>query len=109
MKENFDIQILVNRISELCVTTNVSVNKMLSECGLSKSIMDNLKKGSVPSVEKLLKIAEYFNVSTDYLLGKESSPTSSADMSPDDKELMDMIKSLSPEKKEMFLKFLKSL
>lgn len=88
----------------------VSKNKMLTDLDLGKNSFVNWEnRGTIPGGGTLNKIADYFGVSTDYLLGKESSPASSTDMSPEEKEIMNMIKSLSPEKKEMFLKFLKSL
>lgn len=47
---------------------------MLKECGLKPTVVDNLKKGSIPSVDKVCAIAEYFNVTTDYLLGLDTEP-----------------------------------
>jgi len=38
------------------------------------TIYDLEKKGSFPSCDKLSKIADYLEVSTDYLLGREKLP-----------------------------------
>ena len=65
---------IVNRITELCDSKSISVNQMLKECGLSKSVVDNLKKGSIPSVDKLSAISEFFDVSVDYLLCRTENP-----------------------------------
>ena len=65
---------LIERINQLSKNKNISVNKMLSDCGLSKSVVDNMKKGSLPTIDKIQKIADYFDVSTDYLLGKTDIP-----------------------------------
>lgn len=64
-------EILINRIELLCNNKNIKVNKMLSDCQLSKDVVNNMKKEkpSMPAVDKILKIAKYFNVSVDYLLG----------------------------------------
>ena len=73
-------EILIHNIGFLCSKNNISINQMLKNCALNKSLIDNLKKGSLPSVDKISKIAEYFNVSTDYLLGneqKENNPPES--------------------------------
>ena len=64
---------LINTINSLCKSHNISINKMLQECNLNKSIVDNLKKGSDISAFKLLKIAEYFDCSLDYLLGQSKT------------------------------------
>lgn len=65
---------LIETINALCNQNNISVNRMLQECSLNKSIVDNLKKGSEMSVIKLQKIADYFGVTTDYLLGRTDEP-----------------------------------
>ena len=45
---------------------------MLSDLGLAKGLVSNWKKrGTVPSGDILLKIADYFGVSTDYLIKDE--------------------------------------
>lgn len=68
-------QLLVaERIQDLCDTAGVSINKMLNECGAGTRLVQNLKKGSYPSADKFLKIAEYFNCSIDYILGRTDIP-----------------------------------
>lgn len=57
---------------ELCKLKGVSCKKAAEEIGLSNSITTKWKKtGATPSGETLEKVAAYFGVSTDYLLGKE--------------------------------------
>lgn len=89
----------------------VSKNKMLTDLKLGKNSFVNWEnRGTIPGGNSLNKIAEYFEVSTDYLLGNtQTSAENDKEMSTEDIEIIKMIKSLSPEKKEMFLKFLKSL
>ena len=67
--------ILISSISTLCNQHDISINKMLQDVGLSKSLVDNLKKGSMPSIDKITKIADYFGVTVDYLLGKTDVKT----------------------------------
>lgn len=62
-------QTLIENITALCKEKGISINQMVSEAGVNKSFVDNLKKGSSPSVDKLLLIAQYFCVSIDYLVG----------------------------------------
>ena len=50
----------------------VSVNKMLIDCGYNTSLVNDLKKGQMPSADKISNIAKYIGVSTDYLLGNEN-------------------------------------
>ena len=74
MTNKFNTSLLVNKIESLCHEAGITKTKMLVDCGLSKSIMNNLKSGSIPSVDKIAIIADYFHVSVDYLLGREESP-----------------------------------
>lgn len=59
---------------ELCKAKGVSCKKAAEEIGLSNSITTKWKKtGATPSGETLDKVAAYFGVSTDYLLGKPAA------------------------------------
>lgn len=68
MNSIFDLEVLRRNIIELCDKNDVSVNHMLSECGLSRSVMDNLKKGYEPQLLKIAVIADYFDVTVDFLI-----------------------------------------
>ena len=75
MKNEFSASLLADRIETLCYQAGITKTKLLTDCNLNKSIVNNLKNGSVPSVDKIAVIADYFNVSTDYLLGRTEEPT----------------------------------
>lgn len=61
-------------------------NKLVSDLNLGKNSFVNWKeRGTIPSGDVVAKIADYFNVSTDYLLGKTSDPSpSDSDVTFDD-------------------------
>lgn len=62
-------------VLKLLKEKGISKNKMLTDLKLSKnSFVDWTKYGNIPNGETLSKIAEYFNVTADYLLGKSDSP-----------------------------------
>lgn len=67
---------------KLCDEKNISVSKACVEMGLSRSIAAKWKNTKTnPSAEVLPKIAKYFDVSVDYLLGateKEKTPALTA-------------------------------
>lgn len=58
-------------IKELCKNKGISVNKLETDLGFGTGYVSKLGK-SVPNVKKIKSIADYFNVSVDYLMtGKE--------------------------------------
>lgn len=72
-KEDYTMtQALIEKITTLCRKKGVSVNQMALEAGVNKSFVDNLKKGSFPSADKLLLVARYFGVSVDHLLSNDT-------------------------------------
>ncbi len=67
------------RFFNLCIEHGTKPNPVAKELGFSSATVTQWKKGSEPSGKSVAKIAEYFNVSTDYLLGKEESRRSTDD------------------------------
>lgn len=69
------------RVIHLIEQAGITKNKMLLDLNLNKSSMLNWeKRRNTPDGDILLKIARYFNVSVDYLLGNDSP--ASAPVSP---------------------------
>ena len=64
-----------NQMQNLCKEKNTTPTAVTKLLGLSTSMTTQWKNGRIPNGKTLSKIAEYFNVTTDYLLGKESSST----------------------------------
>lgn len=63
-----------DRFLEICKQHNVSPSQVAIQCGFNKSSVTNWKKnGYAPRQEILIKIADYFNVTVDYLLDKTES------------------------------------
>lgn len=97
-----NINSLVLTIQNLCIKNNLSVDKMLKECGLKPTVVDNLKKGSIPSVDKVCAIAEYFNVTTDYLLGLDTEPnrkekSSTPELTDVEQRMLSVFRNLTPD------------
>lgn len=68
-----DIQKIINRIDLMAKEHGTSRNRFLSDCD-SKYFVDNLLKGRVPKIDTAEKIAEYYNISLDYLMGRTDNP-----------------------------------
>lgn len=57
------------RIRNLCKGRKISINDLENALGYSKNTLYRLKT-QTPGADKLEAIADYFDVSTDYLLGR---------------------------------------
>lgn len=62
--------ILYHRIKELCSQKGITISKLESDLGFGNSSIKKWEKVSSPSVDKIVKVASYFDVSVDYLLGR---------------------------------------
>lgn len=59
------------RIKDLCKKKGITVNKLETELGFGTGYISKLDK-STPNAKKIQTIADYFNVSVDYLMnGKD--------------------------------------
>lgn len=67
-----------DRIKELAKKQGLSINSLEEKLGYSRNTIYNLKN-SKPSTERISEIADYFNVSTDYLLGRTDTPAIAGD------------------------------
>ena len=59
---------LYNKISVLCKEKHITIAAIEREIGLSQGALQKWKT-SFPKADNLAKVAEYFGVTTDYLLG----------------------------------------
>lgn len=73
---------------DLCQKKGISCKRAAEDMGLSNSITTKWKKtGATPSGDTLHRIASYFGVTVDYLLGKEKAPTVTGERVLTDAEL----------------------
>ena len=70
----YDLQIIEQRIMKIAKQKKLSKNKLLRNAQLNKSVFDNMKKGQIPSIDKIHIIADYLDCSVDYLLGRTDVP-----------------------------------
>ena len=62
-----------NQFEKLCDERKVKPNPLGKELGFSSGIITKWKQGAYPGTEALMKIAEYFDVSIDYLVYGEEA------------------------------------
>lgn len=68
----------LERIKELAQKKGYSLQKVAEDLGFSVNYLYTLKE-KVPKSDRLQQIADYFNVSTDYLLGRTDNPNIAKD------------------------------
>lgn len=76
--EPYEIQEITQRINRLLKEKKTSAAQMARELGFSSGLYTQWRHGQqTPSPDKLIKMADYFGVSVDYLLGHDPNPAAS--------------------------------
>ena len=93
-----------DKFCDLCSQKGVSPSKAAMDAGFSKSLISKWKSKQeiVPSSEGLQKIADYFGVSVDYLLGKEKQPTE-GELSDEEKAMLDLFRQAGDDARRLAL------
>ncbi len=100
---------LLDRVKELMDQSGIKAKQLTTELGISNSSFTDWGKGKgSPSLDTVTKIADYFNVSIDYLVrGGECIKPKQLDFSSQmDKELLDKFHSLTPDLREKLLGYI---
>lgn len=86
--------------SDLCNSKGTKPNPVGKKVGVASSTITQWKNGSIPNGETLIKIADYFDCSVDYLLGRnlvstkqEKSPSSY--LTENEQKIIDVFKNLN--------------
>ncbi len=101
--------IFLQQVLSLIDLNGISKNKLLTDIGINKNaLVDWEKRNTIPSGDIVSKIADYFHVSADYLLGRtdeKEPPTPVAGDGLDEKDirLANWFRSLPPDKKKAIL------
>lgn len=89
-----------DKLRSLIEEGNLTQKKIAKDLNIAASTMGGYVQGSSePDFETLIKLAEYFNVSTDYLLNIHSTDINSFA----EDELLRVFRSLTCEQQEVFI------
>jgi transcriptional regulator with XRE-family HTH domain len=70
------VKMIADRIKSLREQKNMTQADLAKQLGITRSSVNAWEMGiSVPSTQYIVELSEIFNVSTDYLLGVQSSAT----------------------------------
>lgn len=98
-----------DRFKALCDQRGISCNKAALEMGLSNATPTAWKKrGLTPKADTLEVIANYFGVSTDYLIGKEQKNNPPDRIEPTEREMkiLEALRSKTPAERKALLTLL---
>jgi transcriptional regulator with XRE-family HTH domain len=94
----------VDRILKLIQESNESDYKVEKLIGLKRASINNWKRGLAnPSADALIKIADYFGISLDWLCGRKSYAVADNDFSADEIDLVERYRKLTDDGKRYVL------
>lgn len=96
----------LDRIKELAKKRDKSLKEISSELGFSKNYLYTLKD-QTPSTDKITKLADYFHVSTDYLLGRDDPEQQPVDVADKKSLLTYQGIPLSDEDRELIIRLMR--
>ena len=106
----------LERLSELIeIKCDGKQTVFAEKTGISQSTIScYYTRGSLPSATQLIKIADVFDVSIDYLLGREDDygiihSTAQDSFSLEEKQIIETYRKLSPREKQLFKGIFKTL
>ncbi|EGO9068934.1 XRE family transcriptional regulator [Enterococcus faecalis] len=73
-----------DRIKLLAKERGKSLNRIEEELGLPKNVLYRMKTSDNPTKDRLETLANYFNVSVDYLLGRTDNTKATDEKNSDD-------------------------
>lgn len=101
---------LYKTIETYCQKNNIKIADLARNTGLNKTLFSDLKNGrsKTLSIDRLIIIADYFNISLDELVGRKRK-------TPDDKssevidKIMKLLSAMTPEQKAAFVQTAEAL
>lgn len=105
------MKFLSEKLSTLRKSKNITMTKLAEDIGVSRSLISKYEKGErSPGRDIIVLLAEYFNVSTDYLLGKEY-PNPEPPQSPTEKKFIVLARktpNMSEKEHKEFIEFIEN-
>lgn len=97
--ENFDA---------LCTKSGKSKSEVTEAIGLTAKSCTGWKNGAVPRNGTLKKIADYFGITVEELMGTKKEPAGEGELTEDMKEILEYAQKMGPDERKAFITLLKS-
>lgn len=98
------------RLRDLCEERNMTVNELVKVLDLSSGSPTAWKNGTIPRQSTLAKLAEYFDVSINYLSGKEAKKENSPDqlsLTEGEEMLLNLFRQVPADQQELVLQMIR--
>lgn len=99
---------LADRLRRARRSGRISQQRLADVVGVSRHTVIRWEKGEgEPEIAALWIIAEALNVSTSYLVGRRTTPERAEFLAPDEREALELFRTLSPDARKDFLQALR--
>lgn len=98
-----------DNFEKLCTKIEKNPSTVAEELGFTKSMASHWKGGMIPRVSSRKKIADYFGISVEELMGTKKEPAGQGELDDESMvELTELMRKASPEKRKALIELLKS-
>lgn len=91
-----------------CAKKAKSPATVAEELGFSNSATTYWKNGSMPRMGSRKKIADYFGISVEELMGTKKEPAGQGELDDDMKEFIELAQMMTPEERSAIMTLMKS-
>ena len=91
-----------------CEKLEKSPTTVVEELGFKRPAVTSWKNGALTQVKNRKKIADYFGITVEELMGTKKEPAGEGGLTEDMKEILEYAQKMGPEERKAFLTLLKS-
>lgn len=91
-----------------CEKLEKSPTTVVEELGFKRPAVTSWKNGALPQVKNRKKIADYFGITVEELMGTKKEPAGDGELTEDMKEILEYAQKMGPDERKAFITLLKS-
>lgn len=91
-----------------CEKLEKSPTTVVEKLGFKRPAVTSWKNGALPQVKNRKKIADYFGITVEELMGTKKEPAGEGELTEDMKEILEYAQKMGPDERKAFITLLKS-
>lgn len=99
----YNAQSVADNIKKLLSAKHITGKKLCQDCDLGVNTISNIRRGDVKSIETFIIIADYLEVSIDFLLGRTETNSFQNSMSKNHKRIFEIFTDLSEDNQDILI------